>query len=70
MARWKAHVEFLLGVIELLFYLLPLRRYKAKRVKTRCFKEGVGQVEPRFQGNGSSLGNIFWLLENLTHFAI
>jgi len=28
-----------------------LRRYKAKRVKTR-FQDGVGQFEPRFQGEG------------------
>jgi len=34
-------------------------RYKAKRVKTHCFLEGVGQFELRFQGKGSSLGNIF-----------
>jgi len=39
MARWKACVEFLLSVIELLFYLLGLRRYKAKCVKTRCLQE-------------------------------
>jgi len=29
-------------------------------VKTRCYQEGVGQFEPRFQGKGSSLGNIFF----------
>jgi len=28
-------------------------------VKTRCYQEGVGQFEPRFQGKGWSLGNIF-----------
>jgi len=50
MARWKPRVEFLLSVIELLFYLLRLRRYKAKCVKTRCLQEGVGDLEPRFQG--------------------
>ena len=38
-ALWKAHAEFLLNVIELLFYLLRLRRYKAKRVKTRSLQE-------------------------------
>ena len=27
-----------------------LRRYKAKPVKTRCLQEGVGHLEPRFQG--------------------
>jgi len=52
MARWKARVELLLSVIELLFYLLRLRRYKAKYVKTRCLQEGVGHLEPRFQGEG------------------
>jgi len=50
MAHWKARVDFLLTVIKLLFYLLPLTRYKAKRIKTHCFLEGVGQFEPRFQG--------------------
>jgi len=34
------------------FYLLRLRRYKAKCVKTRCLQEGVGHLEPRFQGAG------------------
>jgi len=44
MARWKARAEFLLSVIELLFYLLRLRRYKAKCVKTRCLQEWVGHL--------------------------
>ena len=52
MARWKARVEFFL-------YLLRSRRYKAKCVKTRCLQEWVGHLEPKFQGKGSSLGNIF-----------
>jgi len=47
MARWRARVD-------LFFYLLRLRRYKAKCVKTRCLQEGVSQIEPRFQGKGSS----------------
>jgi len=51
MARWKVRVDFLLTVIELLFYLLLLMSYKAKRVKTHCFLEG-GKFEPRFQGEG------------------
>jgi len=32
------------------FYLLRLRRYKAKCVKTRCLQEWVGHLEPKFQG--------------------
>jgi len=60
MARWKALAEFLLSVIELLFYLLRLRRYQAKRVKTRCLQEGVGHLEPRFQGGrGRPWGTFF-----------
>jgi len=53
MARWKARVDFLLTVIELLFLSLisdALQGNKAKRVKTHCFLEGVGQFEPRFHG--------------------
>jgi len=30
-----------------------------KRVKTRCYQEGVGQFEPRFQGEGVVPGEYF-----------
>ena len=61
MARWKARVEFLLSVIELLFYLLlQLRHYKAKCVKTRCRQEGVGHLEPRFQGGRVVPLPLYW----------
>jgi len=59
MARWKARVEFLLNVIGLLFYLSRLRRYNAQGVKTRCYQEGVGQFERRFQGEGVVAGEYF-----------
>ena len=50
MARWKARVEFLLSVNELLFLSVTVKAlYKAKCVKTRCLQEGVGHLEPRFQ---------------------
>jgi len=52
MARWKARVEFLLSVLNFFFHVLRLRRYKAKCVKTRCYQEGIGQFEPRFQREG------------------
>jgi len=52
MARLKARVEFLLGVIGLLFLSLTVEGYKAKGVKTRCYQERVGQFERRFQGEG------------------
>jgi len=38
--------------LNFVFYLLRLRRYKAKRIKTRCYQEGVDHLEPRFQGEG------------------
>jgi len=67
MARWKARVDFLLTVIELL-YLLPLTGYKAKRVKTHCFLEGVGQYEPRFQWEGVAPGEYFLVSTKLHTF--
>jgi len=62
MALWKARAEFLLSLIELLFYLLRLRRYKAICVKTRCLQEWVGHFEPKFQGEGVVPGGIFFLV--------
>ena len=60
MARWKARAEFLLSVIEILFFcLLRLRHYKAKRVKTRSLQEWVGHFEPKFQGEGVVPGEYF-----------
>jgi len=54
MARWKARVEFLLSVTELLLLSLTVEALQGKCVKTRCLQEGVGHLEPRFQGKGSS----------------
>jgi len=59
MGPWKARVDLLLCVLNFFFYLLRLRRYKAKRVKTRCFQEGVGQFEPTLQGRGRPSGIFF-----------
>ena len=63
MARWKDRVEFLLSVIELLFLSLTVETLQAKCVKTRGLQEGVGYLEPRFQGEGV-MGNVFWFLPN------
>jgi len=55
MARWKARVDFLLTVVELLFPSLTV-----EALQTHCFLDGVGQFEPRFQREGVALqGNIF-----------
>jgi len=45
--------------MDFFFYLLRLRRYKAKRVKTRCYQEGVGHLEPRCRGRGRPWGIFF-----------
>jgi len=64
MARWKARVEFLLSVIGLLFLSLTVEALQGKRCQDSLLPEGVGQFERIFQGKGSFLGNIFWLLQN------
>ena len=68
MARWNARAECLLSVIELLFYLLRLRRYKAKRVKTRSLQEWVGHFEPKFQEEGVVPGEYFLVCTKLDIF--
>jgi len=68
MARWKARVEFLLMWLDFFSYLLRLRRYKAKGVKTRCYQEGLGQFERRFQGEGVVPGEYFLVSAKLDTF--
>jgi len=55
-------------LLNFFFYLLRLRRYKAKRVKTRCYQEGVGHFEPRFQGVGVVPGEYFLVSTKLDTF--
>jgi len=50
------------------FYLLRLRRYKAKRVKTRSLQEWVGHFEPKFQGEGVGPGEYFLVCTKLDTF--
>jgi len=47
MARWKARVEFLLRVIGFLFEAL-----QGKACQNSLPSEGIGHLEPRFQGEG------------------
>ena len=61
MARWKALAEFFLSALELFFLSLTVEALQGKRVKTRSLQEWVGHFEPKFQGEGVSLGNIFGL---------
>ena len=58
-ARWKDRVEFLLSIIELLLLSLTVEALQGKMCQNSLLSGGVGQFEPRFQGKGLSLGNIF-----------
>ena len=40
----------------------------AKRVKTRCYQERVGHLEPRFQGEGVIPGEYFFVYTKLDTF--
>ena len=52
MARWKARVKFLLSVIEVLFLSLTVEALQGKTCQNSLLSGGVGQFEPRFQGEG------------------
>jgi len=45
-----------------------LRRYKAKRVKTRSLQEWVGHFVPKFQGEGVVPGEYFLVSTKLDTF--
>jgi len=54
MACWKARIEFLLSVIELLFLSLTVEALQGK-MRQNSLPSGCGgsvQFEPRFQGEG------------------
>jgi len=69
MARRKARIKFLLSVIELLFLFLAVEALQGKMCQNSLPSGGVGHLEPRFQGERSSLGNIFWFLQNVSKLA-
>ena len=56
--------DFLFVVIDLFSLALTVEALQGKTFKTRCYQDGVGQFELRFEGKGSSMGNIFWFLQN------
>jgi len=67
MARWKARVEFLLSVVGLLFYL-TVQALQDKRCQDSLLSGGVGQFEPRFQGEGVIPGEYFLVYAKLDTF--
>jgi len=59
MARWKAHVDFLLTVVELLFLSRTVGTLQGKPCQNSRLFGGVGQFEPRFQRKGHPWGICF-----------
>ena len=57
-ARWKARVNFLLTVIELIFLSLTIEALQGKTCQ-----------DSLLSGEGRSLG-VFWFLQNWAHFVI
>jgi len=70
MVRWKACVDFLLTVIELLFLPLTVDALQGKTCQNSLLFGGVGQFEPRFEGEGVVPWEYFLVSTKLAHFAI
>ena len=68
MARWKARVEFLLSVIELLFVSPTVEALQDKMCQNSQLSGGVGQFEPRFQGKWVVPGEYFLVSTKLDTF--
>jgi len=59
MARWKARVEFLLNVIDLLFLSLTVEALQGKMCQNSLPSEWVGHLELKFQGEVVVAGEYF-----------
>jgi len=68
MARWKAHVEFLLSVFGLLFVSLTVEALQGKTCQNSLLSGGVVHLEPRFQGEGVIAGEYFLVSTKLDTF--
>jgi len=68
MVRWKARVEFLLSVTELLFLSLMVEALQGKTCQNLMLSGGVGQFEPRFQGKGVVLREYYLASRKLDTF--
>ena len=70
MARWKARVEFLLSVIELLFISLMVEALQSKMCENSLPSGRVRSLGAKISGMGSSLGNIFFGFYKTTHILL
>jgi len=69
-ARWKARVEFLLSVIEVLFLSLAVEVLQGKTCRNSLPSGGVGHLEPRFQGEGVVRGQYFFDFYKTRHILL
>jgi len=70
MARWKARVEFLLSVIELLFLSLTVEALHGKMCQNSQPSGGGRSLAAKFSGKGASLGNIFFGFYKTRHILL
>jgi len=63
MTRWKARVEFLLSVIELLFLSLTVEALQGKMYQNSLPSGGGRSLGAKISGEGSSPANILTPLE-------
>ena len=68
MARWKAPVEFLLSVIELLFLSLAVEALQGKRCQDSLLLGGGRSVRAKISGERVVLGEYFLVSTKLDTF--
>jgi len=68
MARWKARVEFLLGVIELLFLTLAIEALQGKMCKNSLPSGGGRSLGAQISGGRRRLWGIFFVSTKLDTF--
>jgi len=64
MARWKAHVEFLLSPIELLFPSLTVEAVQGKMSQNSWPSGGGRSLGAKILGGRGRPWGYFWLLQN------
>jgi len=70
MARWKAHVEFLLSAIELLFLSLTVEALRGKTCQDLLVSGGGGSVRAKISGEGVVPGEYFFGFYKTRHILL
>ena len=64
MARWKARLEFVLSVIELLFLAFAVEALQGKMCQNSLPSGGGTSLGAKISGEGVVPGEYFWFLQN------